>query len=327
MRQDIGLTSFSAGELSPRLAGRTDIEKYFEGCADLVNFVVLPQGGVTRRPGTLYVATTQNPAYRGRIEPFVFSETQAYVLEFGELTLRIYADDGLIESGGVPVVVTTPYHATDLPEIEYVQSADTLFICHPSYPVQALTRSSQTSWAVNAVTFYDGPYLDVNTTATTLTPSATTGIITLTASAIVGINVTPTNSGQGFLATDVGRFVRIKDVANWGWGIITAVTSTTVVTVQLAPGVPNGAQTGLDGTAATVNWQLGKWCGTTGYPYTAAFWQQRLMLLGTNNQPNAVEGSVTGNFTNFAPTGADGVVSDINALSWIIDDDEQNAVN
>ena len=49
------LSSFTAGELSPKLEGRIELEKYRQGCSELTNFLVLPQGGITRRPGTLFL--------------------------------------------------------------------------------------------------------------------------------------------------------------------------------------------------------------------------------------------------------------------------------
>ena len=45
------ITNFTSGELSPRLAGRVDVSKYFNGCQALENFLVQPHGGVTRRSG------------------------------------------------------------------------------------------------------------------------------------------------------------------------------------------------------------------------------------------------------------------------------------
>ena len=378
MRVDLDLTNFSAGELSPRMAGRTDIAKYFNGCEALLNFVAMPQGGVTRRPGTMYVATVGAPATPARLLPFIFSTEQAYVIELGANYARFYANDGQVQSGGAPVQIATPYAAADLAAIQYTQSADTLYLCHPSYAAQALTRSSPTAWAITPLTFRDGPYLAVNTGTTTLTLSAATGSVTVTASSIVGINATPGNTGQGFLPTDVGRHLRVRLQSLWGWLVITAVTSTTVVTATVQAAVPNGAfamdgapwtgstwypvgaiavnggttykvtvgglsaatggPTGSGGTDGTVTWvsvaavplvttqwQLGKWSGAA-TPYNPMFWQNRLMLCGSNDEPNAIEGSVTGDFTNFAPTQSDGSVTAVNALSWIISDDEVNAI-
>lgn len=49
-------TNFTAGELSPRLDGRIDLAKYQNGVTNLENFLVHPHGGVTRRPGTEFIA-------------------------------------------------------------------------------------------------------------------------------------------------------------------------------------------------------------------------------------------------------------------------------
>lgn len=381
MRADLDLTNFTAGELSPRLYGRPDLAKYANGCESLFNMVVQPQGGATRRPGTMYVAPVGNQAQKPLLRPFIFSTLQAFVLEFGELYCRFYTNDGQILSGGVPVQIATPYHAADLPALNTVQSADTLFICQPSYPTQTLTRASDTSWSIFQPTFIDGPYLPVNDTGTALTLSACAHegqIITLTASSIAGIN-----DGAGFQPSDLGRYVRVKLQWLWSWLVITAVTSTTVVSAEVQVAARNGAQSGIDGQAwqpstvyavgqvvlngstyyqcvvagvsaasggptgtgaaiydnsitwtsgpvapslATLDWALGKWSATTGYPYMPTFWQNRLVLAGTNNEPNAIEISVTGDFYNFAPTQADGTVTDINAMSWVISDDQVNAV-
>ena len=90
------LTNFTAGELSPRLDGRTDLAKYYNGASELENFVVHPHGGVSRRPGTVFVNEAKDSAVKVRLVPFEFSTTQAYVLEFGALYFRVYKDLSLI---------------------------------------------------------------------------------------------------------------------------------------------------------------------------------------------------------------------------------------
>jgi hypothetical protein len=94
MRQDVEITDFTGGELSPKLKGRTDLKKYFSSCATMLNMVVMPQGGATKRPPTLYVANNKNQAGLNRPVRFVFSTVQAYVLEFSNSNVRIYANDG-----------------------------------------------------------------------------------------------------------------------------------------------------------------------------------------------------------------------------------------
>jgi hypothetical protein len=228
MQQDVDLSDFTGGELSPKLKGRTDLKKYFSSCATILNMVVMPQGGATKRPPTLYVANNKNQSGLNRPVRFVFSTVQAYTLEFSNTNVRIYANDGVVLNAGVPVDVVVPYVTADLLALKFCQSADTLFIFHPSYPPAKLVRSSHTSWAHSNLVFRDGPYLPVNTTTTTITPSAASGAITLTASAAL------------FAATDVGRPVRIKLYSLWAWCLITAYTDSTHVSATVQPGTNFG---------------------------------------------------------------------------------------
>jgi hypothetical protein len=180
------LNSFNAGELSPLLSGRTDIAKYFSGCQTLENMIVLSYGGATRRPGTKYIATAGNTATAVRLIPFEFSSTQTYIIEMGNLYMRFYKDGAQILSGGSAYQITTVFTTAELFDIKFVQSADEMYLVHPNHPPQQLTRTGHTSWTIADYAYEDGPFLDENeTTTTTITPSGTTGSITLTASADV----------------------------------------------------------------------------------------------------------------------------------------------
>ncbi len=179
------INAFNAGELSPLLEGRTDISKYYSGCRTLENFLVLSYGGVTKRPGSEYIASAKAADEAVRLIPFEFSTTQAYILEFGDEYIRFYRNGGQILDGGSPYEISSPYDTdagTDLFEIQFVQSADTMYLVHPDYAVRELTRTDHTAWTLTATTFQRGPFLPENDTAVTLTPSAATGAITLTAS-------------------------------------------------------------------------------------------------------------------------------------------------
>ena len=48
-------SNFTAGELTPRLFGRTDLGRYDNGAQTIQNFLVQPHGGLSRRPGTKFV--------------------------------------------------------------------------------------------------------------------------------------------------------------------------------------------------------------------------------------------------------------------------------
>ena len=133
-------------------------------------------------------------------------------------------------SGGVfnrVYTLTTSYLTADLETLKFAQSADVMYIVHPNYPVQKLSRTGHTSWTLEEIEFVNGPFLDHNIEVTKLTASAATGDgITITASDIVGIN-----NDQGFLSTDVGRLVHIgigKGVAK-----IVSITSSLVVVADV----------------------------------------------------------------------------------------------
>lgn len=111
--------NFTAGELSPRLDGRTDVSKYFNGCATLNNFIVHPHGGASRRSGTIFVSEVKDSSKETRVIPFEFSVTQTYILEFGEQYFRVIKDGGQVIAStktatGItqanPAVVTSVAH-------------------------------------------------------------------------------------------------------------------------------------------------------------------------------------------------------------------------
>jgi len=212
------ITNFTSGELTPLLEARADIAQYGNGCRLLKNFLVHPQGGAYRRGGTQYVSSVKTAASKSRLVSFEFSTTQAYVLEFGVNYIRFYKDQGQIVSGSpaAAVEVSTTYTEAELFSLSFAQSADILYIAHPDHAPAMLSRTSHTSWSLDTIPFVDGPYLDENIETTTLTPSATTGSANITASAVTGIN-----GGSGFVATDVGRVIRIGHIASV-WAASTA---------------------------------------------------------------------------------------------------------
>lgn len=82
-------TSFAAGELSPTLYARVDLAKYHVGAAFLRNFYVDYRGGVSNRPGTIFVGQCRRGNSTVRPIPFQFSTLQNYVLEFSDLAMRV----------------------------------------------------------------------------------------------------------------------------------------------------------------------------------------------------------------------------------------------
>lgn len=141
--------SFGAGELAPGLYGRTDLEEYAHGARKLRDFYVGPSGELLNRPGTLYQGAAKDETRAGRLVPFNFSDTEAYVLEFGHLYMRVWLAGVLVEaSPGVPYSLVTTYLATELSRLKVVQQGVTLNIAHPAHAPAELTRVAANSWTL-----------------------------------------------------------------------------------------------------------------------------------------------------------------------------------
>lgn len=318
--------TFSRGELSPRLHARIDIEHYRLGLAECVNWTILRQGGLRRRSGTRYIAPVRDHASQTRLLPFVFSTEQAYMLEFGDGYFRVFANGGVVEAApGVPVEVATAYTAEQVLDIHFTQSADVLYLVHRGHPTRKIERAGHTSWAISDIAFTDGPWLPENDTATTLTPSATSGSMSLTASATAGIN-----AGEGFKATDVGRQIRLQaSNGHWHWFVVTAVTDATHVIADHKGGInvsttPETALSTLPNTNARSTWRLGAWSVTTGFPARVAFHEERLTFARTDHQPQTLWLSRSGDFETMRPGALDDdaitltiLAGQVNEIQWI----------
>ena len=149
----LSVPSFTAGELSPRMEGRTDFQKYYSAGTIINNFVVQPHGPVTRRPGSVFVSEVKNSAHNTRLIPFSFSTTQTYILEFGDQYIRFYKDSGQITSGGAAYEISSPYLHTEVFDIKFAQSADVMYITHPNHPTKKLSRTGHTNFTLATVSF------------------------------------------------------------------------------------------------------------------------------------------------------------------------------
>ena len=212
-------TNFTAGELSPKLDGRTDLNKYYNGCKKLQNFLTFPQGGVTRRPGTEFIQSAPTPSQSSsvRLIPFEFNVEQTYVLEFSNLKFRIYKD-GAIVGGGSPVQVTTEYTAAQLSGLKFTQSADIMYIVHPDHKPKQIARTSDTAWTITNIDFRRGPLLDIPRDGSTVVADGRTGTVNITSS-----------PNTVFSFVDVGRIIKLHD----GYAEIASVLSAGSVTATV----------------------------------------------------------------------------------------------
>ena len=106
--------SFNSGEFSPRLAARLDFVKYKSGLKTCENFILLPEGGAMRRPGSRYVFELKDSSVKGRLKRFQFSVTQAYILELGEKIIRFARHQGQITVADTTAAVTNGAFPTNI---------------------------------------------------------------------------------------------------------------------------------------------------------------------------------------------------------------------
>ncbi len=282
-------SSFAAGELAPELLGRADLRAYANGARALRNVFIQSTGGLTRRPGLRHVATLPGPA---RLVAFEFNTEQTYLLVLSAARLQVFIGDAEVTS------LAAPWTEAMLPQLAYTQSADTLLVCHPEMAPLRITRSSHISWSIGNWPFSEVPTYRFAPLDVSLTPSGTTGGVTITASAAV------------FTGQHLGTRLRIA-----GRRVdISSVVSATQVTGQVLDT--------LAGTGPSFDWEEGALSTLRGWPVCVCFHQDRLVIGGSRDLPNRLWLSRTGDLYNFST----GTGLDDEAISFGLMSDQVNAI-
>lgn len=147
-------TSFAAGELSPRMHNRVDVDAYFAGAAEMTNFIALPHGPMVKRMGTKYVAGAISRT-SSRLIPFKFSTTQSFVLHLGvrdnKGLMRIFYNGGILTNpDGSIYEVQTPFNELDwYREFSWTQSGDVMWIAHRFYAPTRIQRYGNNDWRID----------------------------------------------------------------------------------------------------------------------------------------------------------------------------------
>jgi len=312
-------TNFSSGELDPLLRARVDLEQYKNGAETLTNVVVQPQGGVRRRGGLKYlmeIPSAASPSSGTRCVAFEFSVDESYMLIFVNQRMYVFKDKALvtnINGSGNPYLAISGITSSILSTMCWTQSADTLIITQKEInPIKIVRGGSDATWTASNISFVGIPKYAFTVTLTnpaaTLTPSATSGAITLTASAGV------------FTSGSVGQYV---NGTTQGRARIVAYTSTTVVSAVTE--IPFFSTTAI----ASGSWEYESgyedvWSSSRGWPRTCTFHEGRLYFGGSKNRPSTLWGSKVGQFFDFNPDQAyddDAVEAtlDTNSLNIITD--------
>ena len=154
---NIPVISLNAGKLTPLVDVRSDTEKYSSGCRILENMIPLIYGPVTRRPGTKYLVGVEDDDVKSRMVPFIYSATIAYKVEFSDLIINVYYGDSAVDTD-----IVSPYLEADLPQLQFRQSADVMWIVHPSYRPRKLSRVAADEFSLDTITYDKGPFIKRN---------------------------------------------------------------------------------------------------------------------------------------------------------------------
>lgn len=271
------LTSFNAGQVSPLFEARTDFEKYNSACRTLENMFVVTQGPATKRPGTEYITEVGDANYPyHRLIPFEYSEDDAYVIELGHLYARFYRNGGqILDVNSNPYQLTTPFAGSDLYNIQYAQADNSMYLVDGVNPPQMLSRTAHDAWTIADVNFTTGPFMDENTTTTTVTPSDTTGDIVLS------------TSGDIFNIQHIG--------ALWAINQRRGTTTYTGATWTLNDNESTGVTASFQGTFSFTT--SGTWSGTVTLQRSTdggSTWQAALVPLNSTNFANVGESEAVG---------------------------------
>jgi hypothetical protein len=182
------------------------------------------------------VAEVKDSADPTILHEFIFSNQQPYILEFGDFYVRFHQDGGRLENPATnPLELSTIFAKADLSNLSFAQSADVLYISHPSYPTQKLSRlgASTNNGAINT------------------TADNGAGLIRVTTAAAHGIT-----NGQNVVITGA-----LEAAANGTW--VAIFVSATQIDLT---GSTSGGPFGAGGFIGEVDWTIAS-AAFTGGPF------------------------------------------------------------
>lgn len=225
----VPISNFQFGEVSPSMLSRTDTKVYASAAKKVENFFIRNEGGILKRFGTRKVYefdTTVDSSKRmqHRIIPFIFSDDERYIISLEHEQIRCFKIDPA--TGAVTLVetitqdvdsATLPITDSILDEITYAQSGDVLFLCHNTFLIRKLTRTSLDDFEVSTFGFRTDadenyifqPYYSFHDPAVTLDPSKTSGTGAILTTSANYWDTTGTQTGSDYLdSKHIGIIIR-----------------------------------------------------------------------------------------------------------------------
>jgi hypothetical protein len=303
---------FTAGELDPKLRARTDLAQYKSGLSTARNITVQPQGGAKRRDGSKFVTQLDSGAADAvRMVSFEFSIADSYMLVFTPGKMYVFKDGALITNingSGNDYLTVASLTSAILPEMNWVQSADTVIVVHEDLaPIKIVRGATDSDWTASVIAFDFIPKHAYTLSVTAgssfntgvphdhLEPSGTTGNITLTAKhSGSDANIFTTGAAaNGY----VGQYINVEP-----FGRLRIVRKVSDAKLECYTEVPIFDTGNID----NASWEIEEgyqdvWSASKGYPRSVTFHEGRLYFGGTKSRPSTLFGSRVSDFFNFNP--------------------------
>lgn len=195
--------SYTAGEVGPDGWDRSDLQQWAHGFALGANMIPVTLGPLKSRGGFLDRGAVADEAHPARIVAFVRSSEDTLFLELSEAVLRVWttAGDLVLDGGGDPYVLATPWTAAEALRLWFRQEGDVLYVTDlDGGATKVIRRNADADWSIADFDFRDGPWLPESLEGgPTLTADGATGTITLTASSGV------------WTTDDVGSLIQLRE--------------------------------------------------------------------------------------------------------------------
>ncbi len=278
--------NFSSGQIDHDLMGRFDLPTYSNGADVFQNFISNFKGNAIFAPGFINEVAFQDCAF---VE-FKFGITQNYICAFYNGSVQFLAFDtngnfGWVLSGGVPLVVSSPYTLADAQFISqrgsYAQNDDVMYICHRNYAPYKLTRTAANAFTLATYVRISDPFcspsLSVSDTSTTSIAIPTTFPTSETFTV---------SSGKTYTVAQQIKFVDSTGL-NTMTGTVTSYSGTSLVV----------SITGATGSGTIASWTITM--TATGWPGACCFYGGSLYMASTSNFLTNVWFSNKGSYDDF----------------------------
>jgi hypothetical protein len=216
---------------------------------------------------------------------------------------------------GLIVEIPTPYVEADLALLKFEQSADTLYVCHPSYAPRKITRSSHTQWSIATISF-------AASIAAPTSPSCSGSgkMFVVTAVTSTGVESVPSAEEEGDYGNTISWTASSGASEYKIYQKIDGIYCYLGRAVGTSYAIPSSPTVSYDVSPPAAATPFGS---TNNYPGVCAFYDQRLIFARTNNKPQSFWGSVTGDFENMQTSSP---IKDDDAFNFTINSQQVNEI-